>query len=146
MRERRIVLSKFFLKGKERFLRRAIAPDESERPIGDLLFTGEPFVGPGEKNRSRQAAAHDAVNMPAQHLGLLVFAVANRIHPEFAEHERFFLRQVLQAQEIFLEIALVVQVNVEAAEIDVLREKIFRRRIAGVGEENIAGPPRVRPG
>ena len=75
--------------------------------------------------------------MPAEHFGLLLLAVANRIHPEFAEHERLFLGQVLQAQEVLFEIALIVQVDVEAAEIDVLREEIFRRRITRVGKENV---------
>ncbi len=75
--------------------------------------------------------------MPAEHLGLLFLRVANRIHPELAQHERLFLGQVLQAKEIFFEVALVVQVDIEAAEIDVLRQEVFRRRIAGVGEEDI---------
>ena len=60
-----------------------------------------------------------------------------RVHPELAEHERLFLGQILQAEEVFFEIALVVQVNVEAIEIDVLREEIFRWRITRVGKENV---------
>ena len=127
----------FFWRAKNDLFGRAIAPNESERPVGDLLFAGVPFVGPGEKNRSGQTAAHDAVDVPAEHFGLLVFAVANRVHPEFAEHERFFFRQILQSQQILFEIALVVQVNVETAEIDILRQEIFCRRITRVGKENI---------
>ena len=48
-----------------------------------------------------------------------------------------FFREILQPQEISLEVALVVQINVEAIEIDVLRQEIFRRRITRVGKENV---------
>ena len=80
---------------------------------------------------------HHAVDMPAEHFRLLLLGVANRIHPELAEDQRFFLGQVLQAQEIILEVALIVQVNIEAEKIDVLRQEIFGRRISGVGKENV---------
>ena len=45
--------------------------------------------------------------------------------------------QILQAQQITFEIALIVQVNVETAKIDILRKQIFRRRISRVGKEHI---------
>ena len=63
--------------------------------------------------------------------------MADRVHPELAEDERPLFGQILQAQQVSLEVALVVQVNVEAEEIDVLREEIFRRRITRVGKENV---------
>src|SRR6202043_1965510 len=58
-------------------------------------------------------------------------------HAEFAQNERPFLGQILQSQQVFLKVALVVQVNVKAEKIDILRQKIFSRRISGVGKENI---------
>ena len=84
--------------------------------------------------------------MPAEHFGLFLFAMADRVHPEFAQHERLFFREILQAEQVTFEVALVVQVNVEAVEIDVLREEIFRRRITRVGKENVRIGLRARPG
>ena len=63
--------------------------------------------------------------------------MADRIHAEFAQHERPIFREILQAKQVALEVALVVQVNVEAEEIDVLRKEKFRRRITRVGKENV---------
>src|SRR2546423_2921575 len=98
MRKGRVVPAKLVPEKKKRFLWFAFARDESERPIGDLLAAGEPFVGPGEENRPGQAALHHAVDMPAEHLGLLVLAVADRVHPEFAKNERTIFGKILEAQ------------------------------------------------
>src|ERR1041385_2576281 len=108
MREGGVVLSELFLQSEECLLTSAIAPNEPKRPIGDLLLAGVPFIGPGEEDRSRETAADDTVDVPAEHPGLLLLAVADRVHAEFPEHERFFLGQVLQAEEVFFKIALVV--------------------------------------
>src|SRR5690242_21162998 len=110
MRQRGIILSEFFLKREERFLRATITPNESERPVSNLLFARVPFVSPGKKDGSGEAAAHHTVDMPAQHLRLFLFGMANRIHPELAEHEWFFLGQILQPEKVFFEIALVVEI------------------------------------
>src|SRR5205807_9780289 len=40
-------------------------------------------------------------------------------------------------QQVALEVVLIMQINVEAREVAVLREEKLRRRITGVGEENI---------
>ena len=127
----------FLCKREEGFFRRAIARDQPERPIGDLLLAGEPFVRPGEKNGAGKTTTHHAVDMPAEHFGLFLFAMPDRVHAELAQHERLFFREVLQAEQVAFEVALVVQINVEAVEIDVLREEILRRRIARVGKEHV---------
>ena len=67
--------------------------------------------------------------MPAEHFGLFILAMPDRIHAELAQHEWPIFGQILQAQQVTLELALVVQVNVEAKEIDILREEKFGRRI-----------------
>ena len=72
--------------------------------------------------------------MPAQHFGLVVLAVPDRVHPEFAKDERTIFDEILQTKEITLEIALLMQVNVKTKKIDVLREQEFCRRISGVGK------------
>ncbi len=117
----------------ERFLRLAIARHEAEGPVRDLHAAGEPFVGPRIDHRARQPAAHHAVDMPREHVRLLLLGMANRVHAEFAEHERLVVREILQAQQVLLEVALVVQVNVEGEEVDVLRQQVLGRRITRVG-------------
>ena len=63
--------------------------------------------------------------------------MANRVHAELAENERPFLGQVLQTQQILFELVLIVQINVEAEKIDILREEIFGRRISRVRKERV---------
>ena len=73
--------------------------------------------------------------MPAEHFGLFLLRIPDGVHAEFAENQRPFLRQILQPQQVTFEVPLIVQVNVETAKIDVLREKIFGWRIRGVGKK-----------
>ena len=40
--------------------------------------------------------SHHAFEMPAEHFGLLLFRMANRVHAEFAEDERLVFREILQ--------------------------------------------------
>src|SRR5436190_3937269 len=137
MGQRRVVSSELVAQSEERFLRLARPRHESESPIGDLLFSGEPFVGPGKKDGSSQAAFHDAIDMPAEHLGLLLLGMAYRVHAEFTQDEGPILGEILQAKEVALEVPLVVKINVKAGEIAVLRKEEFRRRIARVGKKHV---------
>src|SRR5207237_3735880 len=130
MRQGGVVLAELVAQEKERLLRFALARDQTKRPIGDLLSAGEPFIGPGKEDRPGQSAFHDAVDVPAEHVGLLVLRVTYRVHAEFAEDERAIFGEILQAQEVTLERVLVVQVNIEAGEVAVLGEEKFRRRKA----------------
>src|SRR5437764_14751665 len=119
MRKSCIVLTEFVAQRVKRFLRAPLAGDHAECPVIDVLSAREPFVRPGKQNRSGQSAFCDALDVPAEHLGLFVLRMADCIHPEFAEDERTFLRQILEPQKVTLEIALIVEVNIEAKEIDV---------------------------
>src|SRR5256714_4478752 len=137
MRKSGVILTELVAQKEKGFLRFALARDQTERPIVDFLAAGKPFVGPGEENGPGQSAFDHAVDVPAEHLGLLVLAVADRVHPELAENERTILGEILETQEVTLERVLIVQVNVEAGEIAVLREEKFRGRIAGIRKENV---------
>src|SRR5215470_7686784 len=117
----------------QRFLWLASASDQPERPIRNFLLAGVPFVRPGKENGAGESAFDHAVDMPAQHICLFVLTVPDRVHPEFAKDKRTLFGEILQSEEITLEVALVVQVNVEAKEIDVLRQQKFGRRIGRVG-------------
>src|SRR5947209_3287670 len=120
MRKNGVVLPEFVTQSMERFFRLPIARDEPECPIGDFLFAGVPFVGPRKENGPRKPTFNHAIDMPAQHFGLLIFSVPDRVHPEFAQDERTIFGEILQAKEVTLEVALDMQVNIEAKKIDVL--------------------------
>ena len=91
-------LARVFAQGKKDFFWLPIARDKSECPISDFLFAGVPFIGPGKENGASESAFHHAVDMPAEHFGLLIFAVSNCVHPEFAQNERPLFDEILQTQ------------------------------------------------
>ena len=94
-----------------------------------------PLVGPRIEDRSGQTAADDRIEMPADHLGLFLLGVADRVHSELAHDQGLVLRKILQAGQVALEVLAAVQVDVEGQEVDVLRQQILGRRIARVGVE-----------
>src|SRR5438477_9273930 len=134
MRKNDVVLPEFFAQGMKGCFWLPIARDKSECPISDLLFAGVPFVGPGKENGASESTFDHAIDMPAQHFGLLILAVSDCVHSEFAQDERTLFDEILQTEEITLEIGLPMQVNVKAKKIDVLREQKFCRRITSVGK------------
>ena len=137
MRRSRIVSSELFLNRVERLLRLALPRDDAERPVRNFLAAREPFVRPGEKNRSGKTAFHHAVDVPAKHFGLLLLRMPDRVHAEFTEDKRMFAGEILQPQQVTFEIALIVKVNVEARKIGILREQIFGGRIRRIRKERI---------
>ena len=98
MRQRGIVLAKFFPECGESFFRLALARNNSKGPIGDFLLTGEPFVRPGKENCSGQTALHHTIDMPAEHFGLLLLRMPDCVHPKLTQNQWPFFRQVLQSQ------------------------------------------------
>src|SRR2546423_4583292 len=134
MRKNGVVLPELFAQGMKYLFWLPIARDKSECPISDLLFAGIPFVGPGKENRASESTFDHAIDMPAEHFGLLILAVPDRVHPEFAQDERTIFGQILQAEKVTLEIALLMQVNIKAKKIEVLPEQEFCRPISSVGK------------
>src|SRR6516164_4696108 len=98
MRRSRIVSAELFLNRVKRFLWLALACDDTERPIRNFLAASEPFVRPGEKNRSGQTALHHAVDVPTKHFGLLLLRMPDRVHAELAEDKRMFPSEILQSR------------------------------------------------
>src|SRR3954451_1989450 len=107
MRQGRVVLAEFVPQEKKRFFWFAFARDQAERPITDFLAARKPFVGPGKENRSGQSALHDAVDVPAKHLGLLLLSVPDRVHSKFAKNKGTIFGKILEAQQVTLEGVLV---------------------------------------
>src|SRR5438093_4633841 len=100
MRRSRIVSAKLFLNGVKRLLWLALARDDAERPVRDFLAAGEPFVCPGKKNRTGEAALHNAVDVPAEHFCLFLLRMPDRVHSEFAQDQGMLTGEILQPQQI----------------------------------------------
>ena len=122
MRQSRIVLAKFIVQRVERFLWLTFAGHDPERPVRYFVAAGKPFVRPGKQDGPGQAAFGDALDMPAEHFRLFFLRMANRVHTELPQDERTLTGEILQAQKIAFEIALVMEINVEAEKIDILRQ------------------------
>ena len=61
----------------------------------------------------------------------------DRVHPEFPQDKRMFTSEILEPQQVPLEIALVMEVNVKTTKISILRQQIFGRGIRRIGKESI---------
>src|SRR5439155_578813 len=88
MRQGGIVSPQFFFKRVERFLWFALPCDDPKCPVCNFLAASKPFVSPGKKNRSGKATFYDAIDVPTEHVGLLVFRMPDRVHAEFPKDQR----------------------------------------------------------
>ena len=121
--------------GREGLLGSAVTFHQAEGPVHDIHPSTVPLVGPGVENRAGEAPSYDGIEMPADHLGLLLFRVANRVHAELTHDERLVLGEVLETSQVAFKILPAVQVDIEGQEIDILRQKILGRGVARVGVE-----------
>src|SRR5204863_3076368 len=124
--------------GMECRLRRAVACDEAERPIADRRTAGEPLVGPREDERARHAPLEGRADLPRENGRLPVRAFADRIDAELGEHQRLVLGEILQPREVAAKRTLLVQIDVEADEIDAVDVEVLRRREVRVADQRVA--------
>ena len=98
MRQGGIVSPQFFFKRVERFLWFALPCDDPKCPVCNFLAASKPFVSPGKKNRSGKATFYDAIDVPTEHVGLLVFRMPDRVHAEFPKDKRMLTSEILEPQ------------------------------------------------
>ena len=126
------------LHGRERRLGPAVAPDQAEGPIRDVVAMGEPLVGEAEDHRAGQSLIEDGGELRGENLGLLLAgALAEGVHAVFAQDQRLFAGDVLQARQVIAKDFLVVQVHVETDEVDPARLEIFGGGEIGEGDQAI---------
>src|SRR5271170_130942 len=65
----------------------------------------------------------------------MLLALANRIHPGFAEHQRPLAGLSHQMRQVPAEILLAMQIHVERNEIEKTKIEIFGRRIVRIRKE-----------
>ncbi len=92
-----------------------------------------PLVGEAVNNGPGQAGAEGGFDLPFEHFAFLGLALAQAVHANFTQDQRLGVGDHLQAGQVILEGPLLVQIDVEADEIDVLRVQKLRRRIIAEG-------------
>src|SRR5205814_3300553 len=115
--------------GPKRFFGFAVAPGQAETPVFNLALSLEPVVGVTEYDSARQAAAKGRFDLPGEDFTFARLAFAEGVDAEFAEHQRLGVREGLEPRQVILKRLALVQINVEANEIDVLGVEKFGRRI-----------------
>src|SRR5437867_1312531 len=126
-----------FLNRPKRFFGFAVAPGQTKAPVFNLLFAPEPVVRVAEKDRARQPNPKCRFDLPGEDFALERFALPQGIDAEFAQDQRFGVRQHLQSGQIIFKWLAVMEVNVEANEIDGLRAKEFGRGIRSESGEAV---------
>ena len=115
----------------------AIAIDEAEVPVGDRMTAAPPLVGPRERDRAARAFLERDAHVRRRDRGLPVLALANAVRARFREEQRLLSGDVLQPREVGAQIRLVVQVDVERADVEEREIEEFSRREVDVGEEAV---------
>jgi hypothetical protein len=103
--------------GVEGRLRTTVSGGDPEAPVQDLLAAPVPLVGPGEDHGPGAPAFEGRPDLPLQGLGLGRLPMGARVQPQFRHEEGPVPGQVLQAGQIGPEVLLLLQVDVEAQEI-----------------------------
>jgi len=99
-------------------LRLAFRRDDAKGPVGDIDAVGEPLVCPRKNERPGQPVFKHGCDMLGQQLRLLLFRVADGVHPKFAQDERLVSGEILQAAQIADEVLFAMEIDVVAVEID----------------------------
>src|SRR5205085_1011389 len=108
---------------------------QTEVPVFDLDTLAPPFVGPGEREHPGAAAGEGSANLPAQRMRLLLLAVSAAVQSHLGEHQRPVPCKVLQAGEVGLEPLSLLEVDVEAEEIEKRELEVLGRRKIDVRDE-----------
>src|SRR6202008_4587867 len=91
---------------------------QAEGPLGDLGAAGMPFVREREHDEAREPELEGRARLPREEFGLMLLALADGVHPGFAEHQRPFARRRHQMRQVAAEVGFAMQIDVEADEIE----------------------------
>ena len=134
-RERR--LAERLRHGRGGRFRAAIVIDHSERPVVDVVPATPPFVGPRERNGAARALGKRGANLHGGQLGLSVVPFTNAVGAGLGDEQRQITGHMLKPRQVFPEVQLVVQVDVERADIEKGQLEIFGGRKVHVGEQAV---------
>ena len=78
-------------------LRAALVIDDAESPIADHLFIAIERITPTEYDNAGCAMITGFIELPAEQVGLLLFAMSDGAHPDLGQDERMIAGDVLQS-------------------------------------------------
>ena len=105
---------------------------QAEGPGLDGVPVGEPVVGVAEDERAGAALVERGPHLRREHLRLLRLGEAlTRVHAVLPQQQRHVAGDALEAGQVVAEGRLVVQVDVEADEVDRPRPQVLGRGVVG---------------
>jgi hypothetical protein len=111
----------------------AIDSREAESPVGYGSSFLKPIIDKLIHDRAGETTAKAKLDLPRKDFAFDLFTFAQAIDTEFAEDERLGIGDHLQASQVILERFGIVEINVVAEEIDVLRFEKFGGRVIAEG-------------
>jgi hypothetical protein len=123
------------LDGGERRFGRAVAVGEAERPVVDVFPAPVPLVGPRINERTRCARRERGAHLPGEGLGLAQLAVAHAVEPDLGQHQRSIAGEVLEPGEVGLQPVAILEVDVEAVEVEERQLQVLGGGIVDVRDQ-----------
>src|SRR5580658_3141761 len=93
LQRRRYRASEYLADRVEGSLADAFACHQAKGPVSDLGAPGMPFVREGEHDKAREPELEGRARLPREEFGLRLLALADGVHPGFAEHQRALARR-----------------------------------------------------
>ena len=123
--------------GARRRLEAALAIDQAERPVVDVVAAAPPFVGPGERDGAARAFLERGADVHRRDCRLAVFAFADRVGARLGQQQRLVAGDVLQPRQVRAQLGFAMQIDVERADVEERQVEKFGRREVDVGEERV---------
>src|SRR5216117_269286 len=110
--------SKCLADSRQRRLRTPIATREAEIPVVDVRAAPVPFVGPGINKGAGTAGCERRSHLPVEGARLGLLAVPAAVQPDLTHDQGALAREVLQPREVGLQILRLLEVDIEAKEVE----------------------------
>src|SRR5436309_15016620 len=81
-------LVKCTAQSRQRGFRAPFTVGYAEGPVGDVVTSAIPFVGPAKYESARTPFREGSPNLRIQKIALLLMAVAKAVQPDLRQHER----------------------------------------------------------
>ena len=118
-------------------LRPALRVDESERPVVDRLATSPPLVRPREGDRPARAARECRAELHRRQRCLPLRAFPDGVRTRLGQQQGPAPRHVVELGDVGAERRLVVQVDVEGADVEPRQIQEVGRRVVDVGDQRV---------
>ena len=119
--------------------RRAVLAGQAEAPAVDRRAADPPLVGPREDPGAGDAALDRGLELPVEHLRLMLLAAlaGAGVEADLAEDEGPVAGEVVKPGQVAPEVLAALEEDVEHEEVEGLERQVLGRRVVGVGDELI---------